>query len=228
MNLTASLEAVHREYLRRMTEGSGALLGQVEAYTVTHSGKMLRPRLTLMAAATLGEATLNSRRTLLAATCVEMIHNASLLHDDVIDNGSERRGQPTVNARWNNQVAVLVGDYHLAQVMRLLDEMNDTEAARMVNQTVTTMVEAELMALEDTAMSCERYVKIIDGKTAHLFSTACALGNPEYGEFGLHYGRLFQLHDDMADGESTIWTSDLIAEEKNTIDTIKHKLSIQI
>lgn len=228
MSLTVDLEAVRAEYLRRTTGGDSLLLRQVEDYASSRRGKMLRPRLTLLAAATCGDTCLNSRRTLLAATCVEMLHNASLLHDDVIDGDTERRGQPSVNARWNNKVAVLVGDYMLAHVMRILDEMDDSEAARMVNSTVTDMVEAELLALEPSEPSKERYLHIIDGKTARLFATACALGNPEYEVFGLHYGRLFQLNDDMADGEQTPWTNELIDEEKATMATIKHKLTVQI
>ncbi len=227
MSLTVNLAAVREEYLHRTTGGSSTLLRQVEAYSATHSGKMLRPQLTLLAAATLGEERLNSRRTLLAATCVEMLHNASLIHDDVIDNDRERRGQPSINARWNNKIAVLVGDYMLVQVMHLLDEMDDSEAARMVNRTVNMMVEAELLALESAEPSKERYLRIIDGKTARLFATACALGNPEYEAFGLHYGRLFQLRDDIADRETTPWTEQLVEEENRALDAIKNKLPIQ-
>ncbi len=228
MSSTVDLEAVRAEYLRRMTGGQGTLLRQVEDYASSRCGKMLRPQLTLLAAATLGPEVLNSRRTLLAATAVEMLHNTSLLHDDVIDGDSERRGQPSVNARWGNRVAVLVGDYHLAQLMQLLDEMDDPEASRMINRTVTAMTEAELMALEELPLDSGRYMDIIDGKTARLFATACALGNPEYEDFGLHYGRLFQLRDDRADGETTPWTDELINAEKATLDAIKHKLPIQI
>ncbi len=210
-----------------MTQGNGDLLQQVEHYVVAHEGKMLRPQLTLLAAATLGDAVLNSRRTLLMATCVEMLHNASLLHDDVIDHADSRRGRPSVNAQWDSTVAVLVGDYHLAQIMQLLDEANDADASRMVNKTVIAMVEAELLAKETAELSKERYLRIIDGKTARLFATACALGNPEYEDFGLHYGRLFQLRDDIADGETTQWTDILIKEEENILAAIKHQLPIQ-
>ncbi len=227
MNLSAKLEAVRAEYLRRMTRGDGDLLRGVERYVSSRTGKMLRPQMTLMAAATLGEKVFNSRRTLLLATCVEMIHNASLLHDDVIDHADQRRGQPSVNAHWNNAVAVLVGDYHLAQIMQLLDEVDDPTAARMVNRTVMEMVEAELMAQEDVEPSRERYLRIVDGKTARLFATACALGNPDYEEFGLHYGRLFQLRDDATDGETTPWTAELTAQEESFLRAIKPSLTVQ-
>lgn len=227
MSSTVDLQAVREEYLRRMTGGNGSLLREVEAYTASRCGKMLRPKLTLLAAASLGPEVLNSRRTLLAATAVEMLHNTSLLHDDVVDGDSERRGQPSVNARWGNRVAVLVGDYHLAQLMHLLDEMDDAEASRLINRTVTAMTEAEILALEDSPLDKERYLHIIDGKTARLFATACALGNPDYEEFGLHYGRLFQLQDDLNDGEATPWTDGLIAEENAILAAIKNKLTVQ-
>lgn len=229
MDIEPILQEVHREYLVRMTHGDGQLLRQVEHYAAARQGKMLRPRLTLLAAATLGEEVLHSRRTLLLATCVEMLHNASLLHDDVIDHELQRRGQPSVNARWNSSIAVLVGDYHLAQIMALLDEIDDADAPRIINRTVMSMVEAELLQqeiLSGLEMTEERYLKIIDGKTASLFSAACALGNPACAEFGLHYGRLFQLRDDMADGEDTPWTNSLVAKEEQTIASLPMRLEL--
>lgn len=232
MNLEDNLELVRAEYLRRTTSGDGTLLRSVEEYATSRTGKMLRPRLLLSAAATLGDEVINSRRTLLLAVAVEMLHNASLLHDDVIDNDLLRRGQPSVNARWGNATAVLVGDYLLAQIMCLLDEVDDRDATRRINQTVIAMTEAELLAQEafkqPSSLTIEQYLAIIDGKTARLFATACALGNPEYEEFGLHYGRLFQLRDDMADNEATPFTADLIRQEEQALAAIKPALSIQI
>ena len=236
MNLRTKLEEVRQEYLRRMTRGHLPLLREVEDYVTSHDGKMLRPRLTLLAAAERGEAHFDSRRTLLAATCVEMLHNVSLLHDDVIDKAETRRATASVNARWGNGVAVLVGDYLLAQIMQLLDEIDDSAAARRINSTVTAMVEAGLLNQQviggealtrDTYLITlsvlgwiDTYLAIIDGKTARLFATAAALGNPDYEDFGLHYGRLFQLRDDQADGESTPFTDALIEEEEQILGRI--------
>ena len=226
------LEEVRDEYLRRMTQGNGALLQQVEQYSATRNGKMLRPRMLLLAAATRGDEHLLSRRTLLLAVCIEMLHNASLLHDDVIDHADTRRGQPSVNARWNNAVAVLVGDYHLVQIMQLLDEIGDSDATRRVNDTVKSMVEAELLAQENvdklinSDIDVSTYQKIIDGKTANLFALAAELGNPDYRDFGLHYGRLFQLRDDLADGDATLWTEQLIASEEDAIKQMDRILNL--
>ena len=214
------LKAVQDEYLRRMTAGQGDLLRQVEDYTASRTGKMLRPRMLLAAAATLGDDRLASRRTLLLATAVEMLHNASLLHDDVVDNDLTRRGQPSVNARWSNNVAVLVGDYHLVSIMQLLSEIGDSDVTHRFIDTVKSMVEAELLQLSPTDCQLSTYLKIIDGKTANLFALAAELGNPACRDYGLHYGRLFQLRDDLADGDATPFTRQLVDEEEAILQEI--------
>ena len=227
--LESLLDQVHKEYLLRMTQGDGQLLQQVEHYLASRNGKMLRPRMTLTAAATLGEAQLHSRKTLLLAVCVEMLHNTSLLHDDVIDRADTRRGRPSVNAHWNNAIAVLVGDYHLAKIMELLEEVDDAEVSHMVNNVVKSMVESELLQqeiLSGRQMTEKDYLDIIDGKTALLFAVAAALGNPACRDFGFHYGRLFQLRDDLADGESTPWTEQLIVREEQAINQLQLILNI--
>ena len=238
MNLEPKLEQVRQEYLRRLVDTVDAesfhetALPSVIDHITSRKGKMLRPRLTLIAAATLGDEHLDERRTLLLATAVEMLHNASLLHDDVIDTADTRRGQPSVNARWGNATAVLVGDWLLAQIMRLLDEVDDRSATRLVNRTVIEMVEAELLQQQvqtthDTPLPLTpaTYLKIVDGKTARLFATACALGNPLYEDFGLHYGRLFQMRDDIADGEAPDFIDELIERETQEINNLKYILS---
>ena len=102
--------------------------------------------------------------------------------------------------------------------MQLLDEVDDREATRLINCTVIDMVEAELLAQQLTShLSQDTYLHIIDGKTARLFATACTLGNPAYEDYGLHYGRLFQLRDDLADGEATPWTEELIQQEESIL-----------
>lgn len=216
MNLKDNLEEVRQEYLRRMTQGHGDLLQDVEHHITRLNGKMLRPRLLLAAAATRGEECLNSRRTHLLAVCVEMIHNSSLLHDDVVDHDISRRGQPSVNAQWDNRVAVLTGDFLLAKTMELLNEVDDSDASRRISLTVSEMVEAELLQLHNPIDS-STYLRIIDGKTARLFATACALGNPAYEDFGLHYGRLFQLRDDIADNEAPSFANGLIRQEEEIL-----------
>ena len=229
MNWEPELQQVRQEYLRRLTVDTldETALCDILAHIAAHPGKMLRPRLLLSAAATLGDDVLDSRRTLLLAVCVEMLHNASLLHDDIIDRDYTRRGQPSVNALWGNAKAVLAGDWLLAQIMRLLDEVDDRSATRLVNDTVIAMVQAELLAQENSGkLDQSTYMRIIDGKTARLFATACALGNPLFEAFGLHYGRLFQMRDDIADGDAPDFVQQLIDREQQEINNMKYILTI--
>ncbi len=231
MNLEARLQEVRDEYLRRATQGDNPLLREVLSHVTARCGKMLRPKLTLLAAATRGDEVFRSRRTLLLAVVVEMLHNASLIHDDVIDCADSRRGQPSVNARWSNSVAVLVGDYLLATIMSILDELNDNAAATLVNRTVKEMVQSELLQLQlgadPAARTAEQYLAVIDGKTARLFATACALGNPDYEDFGLHYGRLFQLRDDIDDHEDTPLTALLLQQEEQALAAMNKTLAVE-
>lgn len=230
MNLKTRLDDVRAEYLRRLSPTDDtSLLAQIEQHITARMGKMLRPQLLLLAADTLGQA--DTPRTTLLAVAVEMLHNASLLHDDVIDHDDLRRGQPSANARFGNTAAVLAGDYLLAQVMTILHEVDDRDAALLVNRTVTTMVQAELLQLQTSnekflIPNSSTYLRIIDGKTASLFACACALGNPLYYDFGLHYGRLFQLRDDIADHEDTPFTAKLIEQETAALAAIKNHLPI--
>jgi octaprenyl-diphosphate synthase len=230
MNLKTRLDDVRAEYLRRLSPTDDtSLLAQLEQHITARMGKMLRPQLLLLAADTLGQA--DTPRTTLLAVAVEMLHNASLLHDDVIDHDDLRRGQPSANARFGNTAAVLAGDYLLAQVMTILHEVDDRDAALLVNRTVTTMVQAELLQLQTINSASlipdsSTYLRIIDGKTASLFACACALGNPLYYDFGLHYGRLFQLRDDIADHEDNPFTSNLIEQETAALAAIKNHLPI--
>lgn len=230
MNLKTRLDDVRAEYLRRLSPTDDtSLLAQLEQHITARMGKMLRPQLLLLAADTLGQA--DTPRTTLLAVAVEMLHNASLLHDDVIDHDDLRRGQPSANARFGNTAAVLAGDYLLAQVMTILHEVDDRDAALLVNRTVTTMIQAELLQLQTTNSASlipdsSTYLRIIDGKTASLFACACALGNPLYYDFGLHYGRLFQLRDDIADHEDNPFTANLIEQETAALAAIKNHLPI--
>lgn len=232
MNLKTRLDDVRAEYLRRLSPTDDtSLLAQLEQHITARMGKMLRPQLLLLAADTLGQA--DTPRTTLLAVAVEMLHNASLLHDDVVDHDDLRRGQPSANARFGNTAAVLAGDYLLAQVMTILHEVDDRDAALLVNRTVTTMVQAELLQLQTInekflIPDSSTYLRIIDGKTASLFACACALGNPLYYDFGLHYGRLFQLRDDIADHEDNPFTANLIEQETAALAAIKNHLPVLI
>lgn len=219
-----ALSRVVDEYRNRLGQGSVELLRQVDGQLAVSIGKMLRPRLVLLSAAILDEKLISDRRTILLATAAEMLHNASLLHDDVIDGSSERRGRPSVNSRWDNRTAILTGDYHLAQVMQIMDEVGDRNATQKLIETVIAMTSAELLQIEtrDNASNSDIYSRITCGKTARLMATCCAFGNPGLEQFGLHYGMAFQLRDDIDDSEATPFTAQML---ENEIKLAKNELA---
>ncbi len=199
-----------QEYGRR-TESEVPLLGEVESYLNTTSGKQLRPLLVLLSAKACG--TMAEHHILLAAA-VELLHNATLMHDDVVDESDERRGNDSIRHRWGNAAAVLCGDYFLAQVMTVLHDVGGEKPSTIVNETVRRMCAGELKQLsilKSGQVKLEDYLDIIGSKTAQLMSACCELGacrNTENGdetyqqimqEFGYNYGLAFQICDDMTD-----------------------------
>jgi len=193
-----------------LTESRASLVPQVRRHLLQAGGKRLRPALTITCAKALGEP--NERTTLLAA-CVEMVHTASLLHDDVVDDADRRRGVPSANRRWSNTAAVLCGDWLVATASDALARHGEHDALRVLSAAVVRMCEAELRQLEDTAdpwsITEEECLGVIQGKTAALIAAACDLGAlsveapPEQREAVHHYGRLlgtaFQIVDDVLD-----------------------------
>ena len=172
-------------------------------------GKQLRPMLMLLANAASGG---NNPRVSQLATAMELLHNATLIHDDVVDESELRRGQPSVNKVWGNKVAVLCGDYYLAQVMMLLNQYDDSEVTFIVNQTVIDLSEGELLQQgntnrKDTSMA--HYMGTIYKKTAALIAACCELGGIHtpyrdlLREFGRLYGMAFQMRDDLLDYHSS-------------------------
>lgn len=196
-----------QEYQAR-TFDQTPILDEVGAFLDGHPGKRLRPLMLLLAAKACGTM---SDGHILLATAVEMLHNASLMHDDVVDESDTRRGQASVRGRWGNQAAVLCGDYYFAQTMQLLQQVGNPQASALVAKTVTDMSRGELLQLSVTRgdhASLDEYLQVIQNKTASLISTCCRLGASSLtdspapyvdtlGDFGLHYGIAFQLHDDL-------------------------------
>ena len=189
-------------------------------YVLETRGKRLRPILVLFSARLFGEV---NEKTLYAATFVEMMHSATLLHDDVVDDSDLRRGRDSVNARFGNHSAVLAGDYLLAKAFLLCD---DNAMLSEMLQTAAAMSEGELMqrqALEGIDSHCtsstengtptkaSSYLDIITRKTAMLMRSCCTVGAMSVGatkqqmqqvsDFGLSFGQLFQLRDDILDAD---------------------------
>ena len=147
-------------------------------YIAARSGKQLRPLLVLLCAQICNPVT---DKTLRAAVALEMLHNASLVHDDVVDNSDTRRGQPAVHAQWTNKVAILTGDYMLAKVIGLVAEVRNIRILEIVSELGRSLSSGEMLQLhvgQSMWIDEERYLKVIDQKTAHLFQ-ACAEAGAE-------------------------------------------------
>lgn len=199
-----------QEEYRHRTETNVELLDQVVEYLSQFPGKQLRPLLVLLSAKACRHLGPNHIKL---ATAIEMLHNASLMHDDVVDESDSRRNRDSVRHRWSNQVAVLCGDFFLSQVMAILQEVDNNQASEILSQTVAIMCQGELMQLASINKDIKEssYIDIIGRKTASLMSTCCEFGaygfdndtNPQYvsalKDFGYHYGIAFQIRDDIND-----------------------------
>ena len=198
--------ALYQAEYKRLTNSKAPMLDEVEAYLAGTPGKQLRPLLLMLSA----QACNNLKPThATMAAAVELVHNASLMHDDVIDESDSRRGTASVRGRWGNQTAVLCGDYYLTQVMAAMEKVDNPEATRLLNDTVATMCIGELKqlkAVSSQAVTVDTYLDIIGSKTASLMALCCQLGALEAKEkevealrhYGHHYGIVFQLRDDLA------------------------------
>lgn len=203
------LEACNRLIVERM-QSPVALIPQLAAHIVAAGGKRLRPLLTL-AAARLGGYRQGQRHVALAA-CVEFIHTATLLHDDVVDESSLRRGQASANALFGNKPSVLVGDFLFARAFQVMVEDGSLEVLRILSDASATIAEGEVLQLitqNDTATTEEQYLAVIEGKTAALFAAATEVGaivaacSPAQQQglraYGHNLGVAFQLIDDALD-----------------------------
>lgn len=184
------------------------LLDKITHYIVKRKGKQMRPLFVFLSAKMLGEVT---DKTYDAAALVELLHTATLVHDDVVDDANERRGFFSVNALWKNKIAVLVGDFMLSKILLLSIEKDNTDLLAVVARSVKEMSEGELLQIEKARkldITEEVYFEIIRQKTASLISTCCEAGAISTGrtdisdkmkEFGEKIGLAFQIKDDIFD-----------------------------
>ena len=205
--LEDDLGACNRTIAARM-DSPVTLIPQLAAHIVAAGGKRLRPLLTLACARLCGYT--GSRHVNLAA-CVEFIHTATLLHDDVVDQSELRRGTASANAVFGNQASVLVGDFLFARAFQLMVEDGSLSVLAILSRAAATIAEGEVLQLvtqNDLATSEDRYLEVIKGKTAALFAAACEVGavvasRPDaeaaLAEFGMNLGIAFQLVDDALD-----------------------------
>jgi len=209
------------------------LLDKVMKYVIKRKGKQVRPMFVFLCAKLNGAVNDSTYR---AAALVELLHTATLVHDDVVDESMERRGFFSINAVWKNKIAVLVGDYLLSKGLLLATENNDFQHLHLLSEAVRKMSEGELLQIEKTRnlnLSEDIYFEIIRNKTASLLSSACAVGaysttqNMEMaqlmGSFGEKAGIAFQIKDDLFDyGNAKIGkpTGNDIKEKKMTLPMI--------
>ncbi len=185
------------------------LLDKIGRYTLKHKGKQLRPLFVFLSAKCFGEV---NESTFRAATFIELLHSATLIHDDVVDDAAERRGFASINALYKNKIAVLAGDYLLSKGMMIALENRDYQMLDMISETVKNMSEGEIFQLEKAKrfdISEDDYYQIIEKKTASLIASCCAIGavstgaTPEQAQamrqFGINAGIAFQIRDDIFD-----------------------------
>ncbi len=185
------------------------LLDKIGRYTLKHKGKQLRPLFVFLSAKCFGDVTDSTYR---AATFIELLHSATLIHDDVVDDAAERRGFASINAMYKNKIAVLAGDYLLSKGMMIALEKHDYQMLDMISETVKNMSEGEIFQLEKAKnfdISEEDYYKIIEKKTASMIASCCAIGAVSAGatpeqvqnmrQFGINAGTAFQIRDDIFD-----------------------------
>ena len=202
-------------------------------YINSRSGKMIRPALVLLSGLCCGKIT---DRHIRVAAIIEMMHNATLLHDDVIDEGRIRRGAPTINSLWGNETAVLLGDLLLSRIFMMAAEL-ESSTSKIIAEAAVRLCEGELkqtVQKNKWQLNESEYIEAITEKSAVLFSSACYLGGllanasqtqaRSLAEFGLNAGIAFQLTDDVLD---------IIGDENKTGKTLgsdmgTHKLTLAV
>ncbi len=221
------------KHFKEAVKSRVSLLDRIMQYIVKRKGKQMRPMFVLLSAKLNGEINDASYR---AASLVELLHTASLVHDDVVDDALERRSMFSINALWKNKIAVLVGDYLLSKGLLLSLENKDFEILTILSTAVKKMSEGELLQIEKTRnlnFDESIYYEIINGKTASLLSSSCGAGaasvtkNEEVihkmREFGEMVGMAFQIKDDLFDyGDALVGkpTGNDIKEKKLTLPLI--------
>jgi geranylgeranyl pyrophosphate synthase len=202
--------------LRAAVSADDRFLGEAAGHLLAAGGKRLRPTLCLGAAyAVSGAKAAASADAVTGGAAVELVHLGSLYHDDVIDEAETRRGVPSVNARWSNIVAILAGDYLLAQASALAASLG-ADVAALLAETIGELCRGQVLELQylfDTERTEDSYLSAIEGKTASLMATSCRVGGmvssvaadtlDALTQFGQHLGMCFQVVDDVLDVTQT-------------------------
>jgi octaprenyl-diphosphate synthase len=241
-DLTAPVEAeldIFDDRLREAMKSKVAFVDLIVRYIVRQKGKRIRPALVLLSAQACGGITEGTYR---GASLVEILHTATLIHDDVVDDADTRRGIASINAVWKNKIAVLMGDFMLAKGLLLSIDNGDFPFLKITSDAVRRMSEAEILQIaksRDLDLDEPTYLKIISDKTASLLSTCCQIGaasapgDPARQElmkaYGENIGMVFQIRDDLLDytGRKSITgkPSGIDIKEKKLTLPLIHSLS---
>ena len=218
---------------RKAMQSSVPLLDRIMHYIVKRKGKQMRPMFVFLSAGTNGTI---SESTYRAASLIELLHTATLVHDDVVDDSNLRRGFFSINAIWKNKIAVLVGDYLLSRGLLLSVDNEEFDLLKIVSTAVRKMSEGELLQIEKARkldITEEVYYEIITAKTASLIASCCATGAASVGadkemiqrmhDFGEAVGIAFQIKDDLFDYEQTEQTG-----KPRGIDIKEHKMTLPL
>jgi octaprenyl-diphosphate synthase len=210
-------------YFSKTMRSEIPLLNIILNYILRRKGKQMRPLLVFLTARLHGDI---AESTYIAATCIELLHTASLVHDDVVDDAHERRGVLSINALWNSKIAVLLGDYLLSKGMHICVEKSRYDMLEIISEAVKSMAEGELLQLQKARKLNIKeldYYKIIISKTAAMLSACTACGtrsvtdDPEtiqlMKDFGENIGIAFQIRDDLLDYEGTGLTGKIVGND---------------
>lgn len=222
------------EKFKEVMKSKTPLIDKITYYIVKRKGKQMRPMFVFLSANICGGIT---DRTYRAASLIEIIHTASLVHDDVVDDAMERRGFFSINALWKNKVAVLVGDFLLAKGLQLTTEFKDYDFLELISESTKAMSEGELLQIEKARkldIEEDIYFEIIRQKTATLIASCCSSGAASAGadeatvkqmwKLGELIGIAFQMKDDLFDYE----TSNTIIGKPVGIDIKERKMTLPL
>jgi len=223
------------DFLTRRLASDVVLINQLSSYIIASGGKRLRPQLVLLASHACGYQGIHH---ITLATVIELIHTATLLHDDVVDASELRRGNDTANSLWGNEAAVLVGDFLYSRAFEMMVDVDSMRVMKILASTTNRIAEGEVMQLmnvRDPDLTESHYIEVIQAKTARLFQAATELGGvlsnqsdevcASLAQYGMHLGTAFQIADDVLDyqsDEATLGknTGDDLAEGKTTLPLI--------
>lgn len=231
--IAAEMELFEKKFYEAMSS-KVALLNRITFYIVKRKGKQMRPMFVFLTAKMISGGSINER-SYRGASVIELIHTATLVHDDVVDDSNRRRGFFSLNALWKNKIAVLVGDFLLSKGLLLSIDYGDFDLLRIISVAVREMSEGELLQIEKARrldITEDIYYEIIRQKTATLIAACCSLGaasvNPESEDvekmrrFGELIGMAFQIKDDLFD-----YTEDSIGKPTG-IDIKEQKMTLPL